>query len=122
MTQRVHVGPDSDFEEGSRKIVEVEGKRVGVFKFRGGYLAYLNICLHQGGPVCEGQYFPRTTAEVGSGGELIAEGSDFDAPRLVCPWHGWEYDLATGEHVADKNYALKKYDVVVENGDVYVQY
>lgn len=118
---RVLVGPESEFEEGSRKIVDVDGKRVGVFLYRGKYRAYLNVCLHQGGPVCEGKFYPRTTAEVGEGGELIREGSDFDSAHLVCPWHGWEYDLATGEHVADSSYALKKYTVTIEDGEVYVQ-
>ena len=32
--------------------------------------------------------------------------------NFVCPWHGYEYDLKTGECVADRRLRLKKYNVV----------
>ncbi len=117
---RTHVGTAAEFAEGDRKIVEVNGDRVGVFRVDGGFVAYLNICAHQGGPVCEGQYFPRVRARVGTGGELLSELSDHDTPHLVCAWHGWEYDLRTGVMVADERIKLRRYEVTVEEGEVYV--
>lgn len=117
---RVHVGPASAFAQGERKIVEVEGRRVGVFRVDDEFVAYLNICAHQGGPVCEGQFYPRTEAVVTAGGELVAERSDHSTPHLVCPWHGWEYDLRTGRMVADAEIALKPYEVEITDGEVYI--
>ncbi len=49
-------------------------------------------------------------------------GQEFDEsdPHIVCPWHGWEFKLLTGEHAADADIRLKRYDVAQRDGDVYV--
>ena len=39
--------------------------------------------------------------------------------HIVCPWHGYEYDLATGECVGDRRLRLTKYPVVVRGDDLY---
>ncbi|MDF5756931.1 Rieske 2Fe-2S domain-containing protein [Spongiactinospora sp. TRM90649] len=117
---KVHVGKAADFEDGDRRIVDVGGRRVGVFHVGGRFVAYLNICPHQGGPVCEGQYFPKVEAVLGEGGVLLGERSDRTEPHLVCPWHGWEYDLHTGVMVADANIKLRQYETVIQDGEVYV--
>jgi nitrite reductase/ring-hydroxylating ferredoxin subunit len=43
-----------------------------------------------------------------------------DEMHIVCPWHGWEYDLATGVMVADRKFRLRKYEVEERGGAVYV--
>ena len=43
-----------------------------------------------------------------------------DEMHIVCPWHGWEYDLETGEMVADRKFRLRKYDVEEREDGVYV--
>ena len=40
--------------------------------------------------------------------------------NFVCPWHGYEYDMKTGEHVADRRVKLRKYEVVKKGDEVYV--
>ena len=40
--------------------------------------------------------------------------------NFVCPWHGYEYDMKTGAHVADRRIKLKKYDVVQKGEEIYV--
>jgi nitrite reductase/ring-hydroxylating ferredoxin subunit len=44
----------SDFAEGDRRIVSHDGLEIGVFRWQGQFYAYRNLCLHQGGPCCEG--------------------------------------------------------------------
>ncbi|WP_283137157.1 Rieske (2Fe-2S) protein [Rhizohabitans arisaemae] len=117
---KVHVGAAAEFEEGDRRIIDVKGRRIGVFRVDGRFAAYLNICPHQGGPICEGQYFPQVEAVLGADGTLVTERSNPDRPQLVCPWHGWEYDLRTGVMVADEQIRLRTYETVVEDGEVYV--
>ena len=39
---------------------------------------------------------------------------------LSCPWHGWQYDVRTGENEFDRAIRLETFDVVVEDGDVKV--
>jgi nitrite reductase/ring-hydroxylating ferredoxin subunit len=43
-----------------------------------------------------------------------------DEIHFVCPWHGYEYDLRTGECAADRRMRLRKFDVVTKEGNVYV--
>ena len=120
MATRLRVGAVSEFEEGSRKLVPNGRDQVGVFLVEGKFVAYRNSCAHQGGPVCEGRYFPRITALVTGDGLVNGERYDRSEPHLVCPWHGWEYDLRTGEFCGDRSRGLRAYPVEVEGDDVYV--
>lgn len=121
VTERVCVGRVEELAEGDRKIVEVDGEPVGVFHALGRFVAYSGRCLHAGGPVCEGQIFPRTEAVVDEAGRVVTERSRYDTPHLVCPWHGWEYDLMTGRVVGTDGLQLRSYEVEVEDGLVYVR-
>lgn len=120
MSKRIRVGAVSEFEEGARKLVPIGRDEIGVFRVEGTFVAYRNSCAHQGGPVCEGRFFPRVTALVTEGGLVAGERYDRAEPHLVCPWHGWEYDLRTGEFCGDRARRLRAYPVEVEGGDVYV--
>lgn len=121
MSDRVHVAPAAEFGPGSREIVEVQGREVGVFNVDGEQYAILNHCLHQGGPVCEGRVRGKLVGEQTDPGERVEERFDEENPVVTCPWHGWEYELATGDHAGDDDISLPTFDVVVEDGDVYVE-
>jgi nitrite reductase/ring-hydroxylating ferredoxin subunit len=97
---------------GERKIVEIGGRTVGVFNVRGEYFAVLNRCPHQGGPLCTGNThgFLRPA---GVGEYQYSRAGEI----LRCPWHGWEYDLRTGQSWFDPSHVLvRRYDVSVEPG------
>lgn len=117
---RVLVGTVAEFQEGDRKIVKAGGRTVGVFRVDGGFRCYENTCLHQGGPVCEGRYFPKMTAVVSDDGRLLGERYDKSEPHLVCPWHGWEFDLRTGEFCGDRTRKLRSFRVETEGDEIYV--
>ena len=70
--------------------------------------------------MCSGELVGATRREIGAGGEVIGDVLDEHALRLVCPWHGWEYDLATGEAAHDRRLRLRRFPVTVEDGVVYV--
>jgi len=40
--------------------------------------------------------------------------------HIVCPWHGYEYNIKTGEHPGNAALKLRKANVTVRNGEVYV--
>jgi nitrite reductase/ring-hydroxylating ferredoxin subunit len=44
-----------------------------------------------------------------------------DQIHFVCPWHGYEYDLKTGECVPDRKLRLKRFEVVEKGGEIYVR-
>lgn len=85
---------------GEAKEFEVSGKTICVANVNGTITAIENVCLHMGGPL--GQGF-------------------VDGGKIVCPWHGWEYDLKTGELSDDPQSRLSVYPIKVENGDVLVE-
>ena len=89
---KVVVGKVSDFENGDRKIIDVNGKSIGVFRIDDQFYALRNRCPHQFGPLCVGTLAPRAVSS-GPGDMRMDSGP----PLIACPWHGWEYDLATGQ-------------------------
>lgn len=42
-------------------------------------------------------------------------------PIVVCPWHAWEFDCRTGECQGDPAVTVRKYEVVVEGGEIVVR-
>ena len=44
-----------------------------------------------------------------------------DRRNIVCPWHGWEFDLESGRHCGDPKYRLRPVNVRVEDNRVYVK-
>ena len=115
------VGKASEFKDGERQIIRIGEAEIGVFRHEGEFYAYSNFCLHQGGPACEGLTIARVEGAPAPrqdvGGPLLLDETDMN---FVCPWHGYEYDMFTGEHVADRRVKLRKYDVVKKGDEVYV--
>ena len=99
---------------GERVIVDAAGREVAVFNLDGEYFAVMNYCPHMSGPCGEGMLTGLFAA--GEDGELTYSR---DGEILCCPWHGWEFDLRTGEHLAGLA-DLITYDVTVRDGDLYV--
>lgn len=94
MTRRFEVCPASELPPGERTIVEADGLSIGVFNVGGEFHALANVCPHQLAPLCEGRVTGTTSA---------TEPGEYDWERdgriVRCPWHGWEFDVATGESV-----------------------
>ena len=109
----------SDLKDGDRRIV-VSGKHeVGVFFKDGEYYGYSNYCVHAGGPACEGILVNKVVDLIGP--DRTYQGQSFsDELHFVCPWHGYEYDMKTGECVSDRKLKLRKYKVVEKGDEVYV--
>lgn len=100
---------------GGRKIVRVEGREIGLFNLNGDYFALKNVCPHQGARVCLGKVMGTTLPggvyefKHGRAGEI-----------LRCPWHGWEYDIRTGEALFDRSVHVVTYPVSIEDGQIFV--
>jgi nitrite reductase/ring-hydroxylating ferredoxin subunit len=102
--------------EGSRVIVEAEGREIAIFRVEGDLHAVANFCVHQGGPLCDGELAGRTV--VGDDGwEWEYEEVE---KHVLCPWHGWMFDVTSGVCVDAEQYSVPTYDVEVENGNVFV--
>lgn len=119
MSEKIEVVREADFEPGDRMQVQSSQGPIAVFNVDGEYLAIAAICLHQGGPLCKGKVQTELKAKITTAGKKIEEYFS-DNPVVACPWHGWEYDLRTGDHVGEPSISLPTFDVVVEDGTVYV--
>lgn len=117
MTARHHVASVEEVsEDGSRVLTEVDGLEVALFRIDGEFYAMANFCVHQGGPVCEGELSGQVTV----GEDRMEWKYDGRERNVLCPWHGWKFDVTTGKSVNDDRYRIPTYDVEVEDGEVYV--
>ena len=64
------------------------------------FYAYSNFCLHQGGPACEGLTIAKVEERLMP--DKTSKGLYFSDTEMhfVCPWHGYEYDMRSGECVS----------------------
>lgn len=100
MSDSVKIGRTEDFPSGQGKVVDVNGKSIAVFNIDGFFFALDNTCLHRGGPIGDGE----------------VEGTS-----VTCPWHGWRYDIKTGQTSFNPDFKLNTYEVTVEGEEISIQ-
>jgi nitrite reductase/ring-hydroxylating ferredoxin subunit len=85
---------------GQLRLVEIEGTRIVLTRVGDRVHAFGDRCAHQGGPLSEGRL-------VGA--------------RLACPWHGWMYDVRTGQCTfPGRGASVPVYAVRVDDSDIWV--
>jgi len=109
-----------EIPQNGRLVVDIGDVTIGIFRVDGRLFAYENRCPHMGGPVCQGLVIPAVRELVDE--RQVSTGYAFDESemRIVCPWHGYEFSIATGSHPAKASIRLKAVPVEEEGGDVYV--
>src|SRR5262249_32441996 len=77
------------------RVLRVDSFEFGIFREGDRLVAYENNCPHDGGPVCQGKVIPRVEEELAS--DQRSRGLRFSKKKrnIVCPWHGWEFDIDT---------------------------
>lgn len=95
--------------------LRVGGTPIGLFRLEDRVVAWRDVCPHQAAPVCRGTVtgtrLPSTVSQYQYGR---------DQEILRCPWHGWEFDLVTGEHLAQGSGArLRPHPIEVREGAVF---
>ncbi|HEY1713975.1 MAG TPA: Rieske (2Fe-2S) protein [Solirubrobacteraceae bacterium] len=109
---RVVVAPVNEFPPGGRRIVQAGSRSIGVFRVGDRFYGIRNRCPHQGGPLCRGHLLDDAVADA-PGRPRISE----NPTRIACPWHGWEYDLETGQSFMGARQAgVRSYGVAVQAG------
>jgi 3-phenylpropionate/trans-cinnamate dioxygenase ferredoxin subunit len=106
-----------ELKPGEKKLVNVKGREIGLFNVDGEFFALANRCPHEGGPMCEGRITPLVQS-TGPGNYSLTRKGEF----LRCPWHGWEFEIRTGQSYCDPaNYKLRQFKVAVEPGQELVK-
>ncbi len=102
---------------GQRRLVNVDGRDIGIFNVNGEYFAVSNRCPHEGASLCKGRVVGLVEAK---------EPGDYRCSRrgelIRCPWHGWEFDLRTGKSWCEPDRTrVRRYDLKVESGGALVE-
>ena len=101
MSQLMRIGKKAEMPPpGEAREFAIGDKVVCVANVNGELSAMDNVCLHRGGPMGQG----------------IVEGD-----KVVCPWHGWQYDAKTGAVSHNPEVRLQIYPIRAEGGDVLVE-
>jgi nitrite reductase (NADH) small subunit len=85
----------------SIRAFSVDGRRIAVYHVEKGYFASEDICPHRGGPLSEG--------------DLIG------GREIVCPWHLWSFDVATGCGLGGSDAALLMHEIKVDGDRLLVR-
>lgn len=107
------IGSVADLERDGHVIARVGGREIGVVRVNGDLRGVRNRCPHHGGPLCLGTVRERLGGKPG--------GYELAGTRVLrCPWHGWEFDAATGQCVDDASMRVAVYPAKAEGGRVFV--
>ncbi len=98
----VKVSKKFDLPPGACKHIELEGKGIAIalYNVDGKFYAIDGTCSHMGGPLGEG---------------------DLDGNVVTCPWHGWQFDVVTGNCVIRPGTKQTTYSVKTEGDDILVE-
>ena len=115
----IEVGRLEDFRERSVTVLRAGRVEIGLVRWDGDALyALRNVCPHERGPLCAGRLGPRVVAEAG---DPFTVAVDQTRPVLACAWHGWEFDVQSGQAIAaGSRYRAKTYPVRLDGGRVLV--
>jgi nitrite reductase/ring-hydroxylating ferredoxin subunit len=116
----VTVGKVHAFQDPGRMVVEIDDVAVGVFCRNGRFTAFENVCPHMGGPVCQGKIIARVEERVAADKTSLGLSFSPDQTNVACPWHGYEFDIATGRHQGNPNLRLRPVPVEIVGNDVVI--
>ena len=96
----VTVAREGEIAPGSARQVTVDGRWIALFNVAGVYHAVDNLCLHRGGPLCEGSI----------------KGS-----VVTCPWHGWQFDVTSGALMQDPTVGVSRHETRIVGDEIQVK-
>lgn len=96
----IRLAAAADCPAGEARELVVAGRIVALFHVEGQYYALDGICPHQGGPLGKG----------------VLRGC-----VITCPWHGWQFDVTTGQHQASRLLHHPTLPLKVEVGEIFVE-
>lgn len=116
----IEVGSADSFKSRDRRVVVANGREIGVFRLGDKFFAWENTCPHAGGPVCQGRLMNRVEERIDADGRSLGFRFSRNRVNIVCPWHGYEYDIRTGRHQGNPDVHLKPIKLKLKGGIVYV--
>jgi nitrite reductase/ring-hydroxylating ferredoxin subunit len=100
MPRFVKLASLDELPPGGMKEAEIDGRIIGIFNVDGVVSAIDGLCPHQGGPLAEGT---------------------LEGTIVTCPWHGWQFDVRTGQTLLGAKTRQTVYQVRLDGPDVMVE-
>jgi nitrite reductase/ring-hydroxylating ferredoxin subunit len=101
VTQARRVASLDEVPAGRPKLVALDGTRIVLARVGENVYAFGDVCSHRGGPLSEGK---------------------LNGHRLACPWHGWMYDVRTGQCLfPGRGAGVPVYPVRTDAGEIFVE-
>lgn len=101
-----------ELKPGDRKLVDVGGRPIALFNLNGEYFAIGDKCPHEAGSLCKGRIVGLAESD-GPGHYRLSRPGEF----IKCPWHGWEFDIRTGQSYCDPSAVrVRSYDAAIASG------
>ena len=111
------IAPVDELPPGARKFLTIDERPIAVFNINGEFFGLLNRCPHQGAALCEGPLIGLAQSSDPGEIEYTKLGE-----IIRCPWHGWEFDIRTGQSYCDpKRFRARAYPAHVEPGSSVVK-
>ncbi len=111
------VAPVSEIAPGDHQLFTVRGRPIAIFNVNGAFYGMLNRCPHQGGSLCDGIVTGLVESKT-PGDYVYSRQGEF----IRCPWHGWEFEIRTGQSYCDpERIRTRAYPVVTESGETLVK-
>lgn len=107
--------PKTELPAGGRRLVMLGPREVAVFNVDGTLYALFNRCAHHQAPLIAGELGGTNVRS--DAGQLVR---GLDGRVLRCPWHHYEFDLATGRCIADTRLRVATYEVHEEGEEIAV--
>ena len=100
MTEWIRIAAVEDCPSGEARECIAGDSIVALFNVAGEFHALDGICPHQGGPLGKGA---------------------LNGCMVTCPWHGWQFDVSSGQHQTSQSLVHPKFAVRVDNGEIFVK-
>ena len=91
---------ENELQEGTMKLVSIDGSPVLLIKQGGQVFAIDNRCPHMG---------------------CCFSGGTLDGNVIICPCHDWRFNLKTGEYEDESSMKLTIYEWKIESGKIWVK-
>ena len=100
MPEFVTIAHKDELKPGECKVVEANERTFALYNISGAFYVTDNVCGHKGGPLGDGE---------------------LDEQVVTCPWHGWEYNVITGENTSDSSSRIETFQVQVQDDEIQIK-
>ena len=101
MPEKVRIASITDVPAGTATELTAAGRVIALYNVDGQFFALDGVCPHAGGPLGNGS---------------------LEGNIVTCPWHGWQFDVSSGQHCLNANLQHTTYNVSVVGNDVFIEF